>query len=397
MGLVEQDPNIRILIVSNTASQAQMFLGTVKGYFTGHRYYNPDDSGGLRRKGAKWTSREIVVRTRTKRSKEATITAFGVRGAVIGRHYDVIICDDIVDNRNSATKKQRDRLRDWFFVALMPCLEPDGKLHVIGTRWHPDDLYGELIKASQFKHLVDTAIMSGGGTVLWPGKFSLKKLKDLRQIMGTRLFDCQFQNNPQGLVGKVFQPDWFNYYDIVPKNIRYFTACDLAISQKENADYFAIVTVGRTQDGQIFVVDAERGKMSFAKQLEMVCEKNNRWHPEIIGVENTAYQDALRQRLLENGYLPVTGLKPQGGKMTRANSLSAQIEFGRVSFRKEMRELLDELLAFPDGANDDYVDALGYAVALAIETDTGKMDLSATIEDIFDLPDRDTINQDNEF
>ena len=386
LGLVEQNPNIRILIISNTSQQAEMFLGAVSNSLV-----------GLNRKGHKWTRQEIVVNTRTKNAKESTITAMGVRGSVIGRHYDVIICDDIVDNRNSATKAQREKLREWFYVALMPCLEPDGKFHVIGTRWHPDDLYSELMIGGMFRYVLDTAILQNGKDVLWPEKFSLKKLDEIRRRMGTRLFNCQYQNNPQGLIGKLFQPNWFRYYEAEPKGCVRYVACDLAISQKESADYFAIVTVARAEDGSIYVLDAERGKISFAKQLEMIERKYASWKPEVIGIENTAYQDALRQQLLEDAFLPIKGLRPMGSKMTRANALSAQMEFGRVYFRKDMRELVDELLAFPDGAYDDYVDALGYAVALAMESDTGTVSMLDVLEDIRSAPDRITTNQDNEF
>jgi predicted phage terminase large subunit-like protein len=88
----------------------------------------------------------------------------------------------------------------------------------------------------------------------------------------------------------------------------------------------------------------------------------------VVGIESTAYQVVLAEELMFNSTLPVRELHPHKDKVTRAMQLSAYIEAGRVKFdRYRHQDLIRQLLDFPMGAHDDLVDALGYAVAMAIE------------------------------
>ncbi|MHC4660194.1 MAG: hypothetical protein ACYS8W_00770 [Planctomycetota bacterium] len=99
--------------------------------------------------GAKWTQDEITLRRRRRIAKEAAVTALGVGGPIIGRHYDIILLDDVVDEEAARTENMRERISIWFRKVLMPCLEPGGELHLVGTRYHPLDLYGSLIESAK--------------------------------------------------------------------------------------------------------------------------------------------------------------------------------------------------------------------------------------------------------
>ena len=122
------NPNIRILILSDTDTHATRFLGTVKTVFETHpllkQYY-----GTLR--GDKWTDHEIVLKTRTDNAiTEATISAMGMySGAVTTGHYDIIIPDDLINFDNTRTEGQRERAKDWFMTTMLPTLLPGGEIH----------------------------------------------------------------------------------------------------------------------------------------------------------------------------------------------------------------------------------------------------------------------------
>ena len=190
---VVSDPNVRILIVSNTHEQAKVFLREIRT----HMEQNPVFRaifGDLR--AGKWSDTELLVR-RERIAKEATVTAAGANGLVVGRHFDVIIADDIVDEENSWCERQRSKLQTWFYKTLFPCLEPEGELHVIGTRYHGGDLYGEIIRKSERATPDDQCSMLNeettseasispwairqdravdGDAALWPQKFSTERL-----------------------------------------------------------------------------------------------------------------------------------------------------------------------------------------------------------------------------
>lgn len=132
----------RILIVSATSFQSEGFLRQIRSQIESF----PEVAHLFGMKPSRpWTSVEIAVK-RKRLAKEPTVTARGVGAAIIGRHYDMIICDDVVDRDNSATPESRNRLWEWFAAVLLPCLEPGGELHLVGTRWHDEDLYGQIIK-----------------------------------------------------------------------------------------------------------------------------------------------------------------------------------------------------------------------------------------------------------
>ena len=133
--LMLQDRNIRILIVSSTATKAESFVREIKTHLQGNAVLHAlfgnlvDDSC--------WRQTEISVQGRVRPSKEATLTARGWSGAVVGLHVDVHLIDDLVNEDNARTKGQRDKLKDWVYMSLDPTLEPHGCRLITGTRYHP--------------------------------------------------------------------------------------------------------------------------------------------------------------------------------------------------------------------------------------------------------------------
>ncbi|GAB4150574.1 MAG: phage terminase large subunit [Planctomycetota bacterium] len=356
------EPDTRVLVVSNTLNQARAFLREISGHL--ERDEVRRSWGDVR--GPRWTDTEIELR-RKRIAKEPSVTATGAGGAIISRHYDLIICDDILDEENSFSANQREKTRTWFFKTLMPCLEPEGEMHIIGTRWHYADLYGELTAAG-WPSLVERAI-SARNEALWPSKFSKSVLADLRKQAGDRIFNCQYQNDPSGYEGAIFKHKHFRFYEDggEPGDLKLFSAADLAISSSETADYFAYVTVGLDSRGDIWVLDCERARLSFHEQVEFVLSRAAWRKPLRIAIEAVAYQKALAQELARRAPLPVVEVRDTRDKVTRAWKLAAHFETGRILLPRSAGELAEELAQFPHGPHDDQVDALFYAVETAAE------------------------------
>jgi predicted phage terminase large subunit-like protein len=141
---------------------------------------------------------------------------------------------------------------------------------------------------------------------------------------------------------------------------------DLAISERDGADYTAIVALARDQDtGILYVKEAERHRCGFHDVLQRIKAAAARHNPILIAIEQTQYQAAVVQELTRTTPLPVRGIRPDKDKLTR---------FLPVLTRYEQRMIRhdpagvpawfrDELLAFPEGEHDDGVDALAYAFA----------------------------------
>jgi len=319
-----------------------------------------------------WNEQEINLKIRAGKSKEANITTMGVLGPIIARHYDVIILDDVVDEENSRTRSQREKLLVWYYKVLLPCLEPEGRLHIIGTRYHYLDLYGHLIEG-EFKkcHWIYRAIQQdeNGKSALWEEKFPLQLLEEKRQQAGTSIFNSQYQNDVELMKGRIFKPEWFQYYSSSPLKLKKAIGIDLALSEKKRADFFALVVAGREEkSGKIYLLDWFKDRLSFSRQVQVVrnyFQKHNQPDSPVVRVyvEANAYQEAFAQKLREVG-LPVKSVVRVRDKLSRAYQLQARFENGEIYFpQKGAEPLIEELLLFPEAEHDDLFDALELAVS----------------------------------
>ncbi len=356
---IVQDRNIRILVVSNTQRQAEAFIREIKSQMIGNEKLI-SMYGEFIGEFKKWTESEVIVNGRKSVQKESTLTGLGASGQVISKHFDIIIGDDIVDFENARTELQREKLIEWYYSSLMPTLEPNGEIHLIGTRYHPFDLYQTLIDYGGYSIQVQQAITDGKS--LWPDKFSLELLEQKRQESGSLIFNMQYQNNAElARQGHIFKYTWMQWYDVIPINLRIFQGVDLAISMAETADYFVICTIGMDAENKIYVLDMVRSRLSFKEQMEMIKKKGKEWSPIRIGIESNTYQKVLGQELIRTTDLPIRQITTLKDKVTRAQRRSAEFENGKVFLKKDMHIFVDELVLFPDSSHDDTFDAYDFA------------------------------------
>lgn len=161
--------------------------------------------------------------------------------------------------------------------------------------------------------------------------------------------------------GTLVSRDYIKYHAVQPEGLMYGMGVDLAISQKAHADYSAIIVVGLASDGRIFVVDSWRGHTSFHETQEKIKSLAAKWNPSMIQIESVQYQAAMVQELVRTTTLPVRAAETSRDKVTRFMPVLGKLEHGLLSFRHGMDDLVNELIAFPLGVNDDMVDALVYA------------------------------------
>jgi predicted phage terminase large subunit-like protein len=381
--LLLKDPDLRILIASKTAQNAEGFLKEIKNHFESNellaevfgKYYDPV-------KVTKWDNREIEVLPRTKPNKEASITCVGVEGTIVSKHYDVILSDDLVDEDNSRTKHQRDKTKTWYYQTLDPTLEPPcpevphrGEHHHLGTRYHWDDLWGHFI-ANELKndHLIIPALDEHGRSP-WPERFPPEWFRQKRLKAGLIIFNAQYQCDTECMKGEIFSYDYCNKIDDSKfpetSELRVFMGVDLAISERDKADKFAIVVLGIARDrSAIYVLDFFEGQIRFSAQTRKIIEFAERWDPERIGIETTAYQEAQYQNLkdieIKEGIeLRLRPIKPSKDKITRAWKLSSVFEEGKVFFRKSQDTLISHLVLFPNARLRDLFDAFELAHAVS--------------------------------
>lgn len=359
-----KNPNIRILLSSNTQIQAEVFLREIKNHFEANDKLQ-DIFGDF--VGTKWDAREILVKGRTKSYKESTVTCIGVGGPTASRHYDLIIGDDLADEENSRTELQRDRLWTWYMKSLIPTLLSHGRLFILGTRWHPQDLYGQLLKNLSITKLCIIPAITEQGTSAWPSEWPIDKLLKLKAEMGLVIFETQYQMNTAAMEGKIFSYDSFHWYETAPAELLKIGGCDLAISQKDTADYFAMAIVGiDAKTNRKYVLKIHRARKRYQEQTDYITKEILGMDLIKTGIEANAYQaaqvGAVAAIVGKAKVIPIYTLKD---KTTRAMKLAAKCENEEILFHKDQMLLIEELLSMPDGEHDDLFDALDIAITLA--------------------------------
>lgn len=393
--LESRHPNLRVGLISNTAKQANAFSRAIRFTLEANEYQH-DVFGQLAGKH-KWNDVEWIQKdSALLGTKDVNMYSAGAGGAIISKRFDLILCDDILDEENSVNPEQREKVEGWFWKTLKPCLVPGGSIIVIGTRWAEGDLYQTLIEDKKWPSIVRGAIYSEcacGQTfnrqdeleahqakvshvqskpkALWPEMWPLDKLEAERRDMGSAMFACSYLNDISGLMaGNIFRREWFHHFDQLPENpdgYLWTMGVDLASSERQRADYTARVVVARDDKGNAYVWQVARDKIETGHRGFVIDGYNANPLISKIVVENNQFQGAFVKDLINSTSLPVVGKKAEVDKVTRARSVAARYESGKVFHHKSLigSDFEMELLQFPKG-HDDMIDALGYAMETGV-------------------------------
>jgi len=372
-----KDRNTRILIVSKTQGFATDILREIKQHFEENERFR-EVFGDLVGED-KWTDSEIMVTGRDRPMKEPTVACVGIGGQLIGKHFDHVFGDDLVDEDNSRTAHGRKTTTTWYYKVMHPTMEPHCSLHLFGTRYHFSDLYGHLIANEMSTSHQIIPALDGNGRSPWPEKYSAAYFRDKREKLGLVIFNSQFQCDTEAMRGEIFDIDWMgepvNIGD-VPIKARCYAGIDLAIKTAETNDLFAMVGIA-VLGADIWVTALYTAHLGFSNQTKKikdwwdtgmggVCEKKR---IVTFGIETNAYQDAQYQKLKDDRpdmvLIPIITTKD---KVTRAHRMAARFEEGRIHICKSVwNQLVDHLLQFPGGRYKDVFDALDLAITTAFK------------------------------
>lgn len=350
----------------------------------------------------KWTDTQIIV-NRTTKKKDASISTTGTGGAVLSKRADIVIFDDLLNPDNTRTPEAREKTKFWVNNVARPVLEPTkGRLVVIGTVWYKGDYLdermadktfnirlrlGAFIKDSKtgegstndhaydIRELFDDEVIEAYGInakdgVLWPERWPMSELEIEHEAGGTVAFNRQYMNIVLSEEEQIIKTEWLELaklrgiqhkflpsynvstcpYGALPARAM---GVDLAISEKEKADYTVGVNLGKTKEGQIKLLRIVRGHFSPAKTREMLVTQHALYTPSIIKVENNAYQESLRKDMADYTDLPIKGYTTGGEKFDEyigINSVGVMFENGKIDLPyspdmpEEDRKLIDQFV-----------------------------------------------------
>ena len=388
--LALHNPNMRIIIVSDSDSKATMFLTTIKNVLE----YSPiikEYYGDV--KGPTWTDHAIVIKGRTKIQTEPTVMSVGSgSGRVTGMHASLLLLDDVESFDSARSEVKRERLQDWYKTTLAPVLMGDGKTMVCGTRYAAMDIYNMLEEDFNFKKLILPAIRNGKALCEWlaplhdkklPNGKIIKGLDTIKGNLGSVIYALQYDNDVSLLkAGTVFKYADFQFYKRVlfdgPKvyverldgvkelTERIVIGIDPAISEKQvaTADYTAMIILGKcNKSGNIYALDYINRRLGFNDNIELIEHMVEKWTPNEVAIEDVAFQKALITELQRRGGLKIKSITPTRDKVARAYMVSGMVESHLVHFKHEGQSIItDDMTFFPDGKHDDLTDAMVYAL-----------------------------------
>lgn len=372
--LIGNHPNIHINIVTKTASLGENILRALMTRMEYDEKYI-EIFGELKPKNANcWTSSELIV-NRTEISKNPTVKATGLMGAITGGRSDLIICDDLIDEENIRSQLQLEKALTWHDKVLSPTLYPWGGEIVIGTRWHYADLYQNFINQypkdapniSVKKAIIKEADPENNisPVVLWPEYWTYSKLVDKRRKVGSIIFDCQYQNDPTSMEGSLLKAKWLQPWEQPPPaHCRYYFGIDPSLGE---SDYFGIAILAFDQQkNQAYLEDVWAEHLPFPQILkEKLPQLIRQYHPLKMYMETNFWQKLLT-KMPELQGMPIVPVQTVKNKEERFIPLSSHFESGRVKVNPLLlnhSEFWTEWVQFPRGMHDDAVDCVELVVS----------------------------------
>ena len=311
------------------------------------------------------------------------IEAYGKGAAVRGLSWgakrpDLVIIDDPQDEEDARSETVTATDWDWFLSDVY-FLGQSTRIFIIGNNLGERCIMECIMRgASRLKFTAKKIpILTAEGRSAWPEKWPVKEIERDRNTYALEgKTDIWYRNKMCECISpdsQKFKKSYFKYYDIPPNlnEMNIYTAVDLAISEKPNADFSAIVTVGVNPAGHWFILDVEYGRYDPSTTMDAVFSAVQKWRPLAVGIEQTAYQRSLvhfleKEMPARGIFFRITPLKAgnvKDAKNLRIDTLQPRFTVGTVWFKERavwLPELEAELLAYPHGAHDDVIDALAY-------------------------------------
>ena len=365
-------------------------------------------------RGKKWTEEDIELTNSCKLISKSNVA--GIRGgAKLHKRYDLIVLDDFEHEQNTITREARDKNANLVTAVVYPALEPHtGRLRVNGTPVHYDSFINNLLtsnsKAQKANEdfawkVITYKAVTKDGSPLWESFFNKKKLEEKKKFYSDsgqpqkyyQEYMMEVMSDEDAVWTRRHISHWDGYYkhedgvnyivkdgDDIPVNT--FIGCDPATDiDTKHADFSVIMVIAVDANNELYVLEYERhrsiptigskapdtGEIIGKKGVvDYILELHQKYNCTSSTVEDVAMNRSIFQALNDerrrlNRYdIAVIPEKPGGtNKRNRIYSgLSARFSTGTVHLRKNMFDLINEIVTFgPKMAHDDTIESLYYS------------------------------------
>ena len=311
--------------------------------------------------------------------------ACGIGSALAGRGADLLLVDDPHSEQDviNGNFEVFAKAYEWFTFGARTRLMPGGRVAIIQTRWHMDDLTGRVTrdmgqndKADQyevveFPAILDVENKDTGNIVqkpLWPEFFDMDALLRTKASMPVFQWNAQYQQQPTAEEASIVKREWWSRWEHErPPLCEYIImSLDAAAEKHNRADFTALTTWGiflNESDGNhnIILLNSIKERLEFPELKELSMREYSEWNPDAFIVEKKSAGTAIYQEMRRMG-LPVQEYTPHrgsGDKLARLNSVADIVASGMVWMPQTRwaEEVIEEIAGFPFMSHDDLVDS----------------------------------------
>jgi len=304
-------------------------------------------------------------------SQRGAFYAVGVGGPLTGRGAHLLLIDDPVKNREDAESEViRKKTKDWYTSTAYTRLMPGGRIVIIQTRWHEDDLAGWL--QAEHDHegwvVLNLPAIDDAGKALWPEQYDIASLEQIKRALPPRDWSALYQQSPSPETGDYFKREWIHLVDHLPPRdqMLVYGASDYAVTAN-GGDYTVHGVIGLDPEGNPWLLDLWRQQTSSDMWVDAFCDlvlkhKPVGWAEETGQIKAGVGPFLVKRMMSRQAYVAREQFPTRGDKSVRAQSIRGLIATRGLRMLKDapfVSDLISEMMSFPVGVHDDQVDMLG--------------------------------------
>ena len=388
-----------VVIAANNEDTSKLFVADLKKQFRDNQKLRQDFQIDQVHTFETDTTTDFIVNFQD--GHQARIMGRGanqpIRGAKWGnKRPDLIIGDDLEDPKDVMNPRLRRELDKRIRADYDSAMSVGGRIRIVGTILHSDSLLEGLMPENQVLNKEDLVYeplktyttgkptvwasirykahpsMNDFSSILWEEHCGEEFLRDMQASFMQK-------NDPEGYAQEYLsQPidesrAFFDRTGLRPMDdadwkepVSWYCGVDLAVSEKQSADYSAFVVAGYTSRNELLVVEVVKAKIEADLIIEQFfrirdCYKDIVFFMEKGPISKTLEPLLYKEMSIRNKFFQLSDVYLIADKQTKARPLQHRIKAKAVKFDQEAPwygDLEIELRQFPRGKHDDQIDAL---------------------------------------
>ena len=295
------------MLITNEFKLAKKLLKKVKSEIENNQILSEKMYPGRFAEG--WSKESLM----TKNGAELTLSSF--HSSNRGPHPGRITVDDFLDRSALYSKDARDKFVESFGAEVMNMIVPSGRVRVVATPFHSDDLYSKIKQMNGWFYFEYPAIFPDG-SILWADRYDFSSLMEKRKNFGNLIFSREFLVRPISDSVSIFPYSILENAKIGMENVKMCNniqsypikmkkvvlGCDFSLSATASADFSVFVALGLDEYDRIHVMNCTRFKgKSHDEQIAIIQRMDREFRPNVVVMENNGFQRILASMARQAG------------------------------------------------------------------------------------------------